>query len=86
MQVCTVTMFGPVRPRRVDRRAQEPAADPLPHRMLHHAEIGEVDALRQMRLEVEQAGRRAVEIEHADVAAGHAQAVGQLLVGRAAAR
>ena len=62
--------FGPVRPRRLDRRAQEPAADALPRRMLHHAEIGELGLFRQMRLDVEEAGRRAVEIEHADVAAG----------------
>src|SRR4051794_7918438 len=58
----------PVRPCRGDRRTQEPAADALPGRVLHHAEIGEFHFLRQMRLEVEETGWRTVEVEHPDIA------------------
>ena len=72
----------PVRPGGRNRSTEEPAANALAVRVFHHAEIGEFHFVRQMRFEVEEAGRGAVEVEHPDISVLAMQAGGQFLVAQ----
>src|SRR5690606_764973 len=70
----------PVRPAGFDGSTEKPATYPLPHRVLHHAEIGKFHILRQVRTYIEQTSWRAVEIKDAYVSVLAVNAGGKLLV------